>query len=525
MNTGTAGGDLAWMPDNSGFYYTRHPRPGERDDSDLGFYQQAYYHTLGTDTADDRYEYGKGFPRIAEIEFEVEPTSGQVLMTVQHGDSGKFAHYLRSTDGDWRQFSEFEDGVLQATFAGGESLIVLSIEDAPRGKILKVSTESLQVGSAPVIIPESEYTVVNSFYRDPPSILTTENRIYVLYQNGGPSVIQAFDLDGNSVASPEQEGVADVGGMNSLGGDDILFSSLSYTHPRYYFQYDSQSGETEKLAISNHGAVCFDDIRVTREWTKSKDGTMIPINILLPEGFESNGKMPFIVYGYGGFGVNMSPRYRETLRVLFDRGFGYAVANIRGGGEFGEDWHQEGMLTLKQNVFDDFTAACEYVIDRGYTDREHLAIMGGSNGGLLMGAMLTQHPDLMRAVASYVGIYDMLRVELSTNGSFNIPEFGTVRDPDQFRALYAYSPYHHVVDGVSYPATLMFTGANDPRVDPMQSRKMIARLQAANGSEAPILLRTSFNAGHGMGSPLSEQIDQTVAAYQFLIHELGVKVE
>jgi prolyl oligopeptidase len=200
------------------------------------------------------------------------------------------------------------------------------------------------------------------------------------------------------------------------------------------------------------------------------------------------------------------------------------VANLRGGGEYGEQWHQQGNLTNKQNVFDDFVAVIRHVVERGYAAADRVAVMGGSNGGLLMGATLTQHPEMLRAVVSFVGIYDMLRVELSPNGSFNIPEYGTVKDPRQFLALHAYSPYHNVRSGVRFPAILFLTGANDPRVDPMQSRKMIARLQAANGADSPILLRTSADSGHGHGTPLAERIAQYTDVFAFLFQHLGVEV-
>jgi prolyl oligopeptidase len=200
----------------------------------------------------------------------------------------------------------------------------------------------------------------------------------------------------------------------------------------------------------------------------------------------------------------------------------YVVANIRGGGELGEDWHKAGNLTKKQNVFDDFAAAAEYLIKEKYTRPEKLAIQGGSNGGLLMGAMITQHPDLVRAVVSQVGIYDMLRVELAPNGAFNVTEFGTVKDPEQFKALYAYSPYHRVVDGTKYPSILMMTGANDGRVAPYHSRKMVARLDEANKSKNLILLRTSSSAGHGIGTALDERIKQLADTYAFLFAQLGM---
>jgi prolyl oligopeptidase len=208
--------------------------------------------------------------------------------------------------------------------------------------------------------------------------------------------------------------------------------------------------------------------------------------------------------------------------VLLDHGFVYAMANVRGGGEYGEAWHLEGNLTKKQNVFDDFAAVLEHLVKQGYTSRDRLAIIGGSNGGLLMGATLTQHPDAVKAVVSLVGIYDMLRVELSPNGAFNVTEFGTVKNEDQFRALYAYSPYHNVKDGVDYPPTLFLTGENDPRVEPSQSRKMTARLQAANPS-GTYLLRTSADSGHGLDTPLTERIAQQTDVFAFIFDQLGVK--
>jgi prolyl oligopeptidase len=217
----------------------------------------------------------------------------------------------------------------------------------------------------------------------------------------------------------------------------------------------------------------------------------------------------------------MSPNFDFTRRLWFDHGGVYVVANIRGGGEFGEEWHKAGNLTKKQNVFDDFAAAGKYLIDQKWTRSEKLALLGGSNGGLLMGALITQHPELMRAVVSFVGIYDMLRVELAPNGAFNTTEFGTVKDPDQFKALYAYSPYHHVVDGTKYPSILFMTGANDGRVAPYHSRKMVARLDEANKSANPILLRTSSSAGHGIGTALSERIKQLADEYSFLFAQLG----
>lgn len=523
VNSGTAGGDVAWMPDGSGLFYTRHPRQGERPAEDLNFFQQAYFHQLGTATLDDRYEIGKDFPRVAEIEFEMHDPSGNLLLTVQNGDGGEFAHYLRSPDGKWTRISDFADQMIQGTFGPQNDLYFISRVQAPRGKIVRLSLRDLRLDKAEVIIPQGEDTIVTTFYQSPPSLLATPNRLYVEYQLGGPSELRVFDLQGHRVAGPDQTPLASVSGLTHLEGDDVLFATTSYTTPPAIYRFHSQAQKTEKTWLSTKSPVDFSDVKVVREFATSKDGTKVPVNIMMSKNAKLDGTNPALVNGYGGYGVNLEPGFSSVKHVLIEQGFVYAVANLRGGGEYGEPWHQQGNLTRKQNVFDDFAAVLQHLIKRGYTSADKLAIEGGSNGGLLMGATMVQHPDLMRAVISHVGIYDMLRVELSPNGVFNIVEFGTVKDADQFKALHAYSPYHHVQDGARYPAVLFLTGANDPRVDPMQSRKMTARLQAANGSAEPVLLRTSSDSGHGAGTALSERIEQQVDVFAFLFDRLGIQ--
>ena len=245
------------------------------------------------------------------------------------------------------------------------------------------------------------------------------------------------------------------------------------------------------------------------------------MSILSRKDARRDGNNPTLLYAYGGYGISMTPYFSPMLRLWLDYGGVYAVANVRGGGEFGEPWHLAGNLTKKQNVFDDFAASMQMLTDRGYTRPEKLAIMGGSNGGLLMGAALTQHPQMMRAVVSQVGIYDALRWETQANGEFNVTEFGTVKDPEQFRALYAYSPLNRVRDGVAYPAVLFTAGDNDGRVAPYESRKMTARLQAASSSDRPILLRTEAAAGHGIGTKRSTMIEERADIYAFLVDQLG----
>jgi prolyl oligopeptidase len=527
VNGGTAGGSMAWAPDGKGFFYTRYPRGNERPAADIDFYQQVYYHTLGTPTERDRYEMGKDLPRIAEIKLDMDDATGRVLATVQNGDGGEFAFFLRETNGDWQQFSTFKDKIVQAAFGRHDDLFLISLEAAPRGKLLRMSTSNLDPAKAKVVVPEGPDTIVVDFpgYSSRQTVLPTANRLYVTYQLGGPTALRCFDFDGKPLDAPKQLPISTVGGLAHLTGDDILFSNGSYVEPRNVYEYKAAANETVKLPLTTPPPVDMSNVEVVREFATSKDGTKVPVNIMIPKGAKRDGSNPCIVTGYGGYGVNRVPAFRPEQRILFDHGFILAEANLRGGGEFGDAWHRAGNLTKKQNVFDDFAAVLQHMIDQKYTSPEHLAIIGGSNGGLLMGATLTQHPNLMKAVVSYVGIYDMLRVELSPNGAFNVPEFGTVKDEKQFRAMLAYSPYQHVKDGVKYPAVLFLTGANDPRVDPMQSRKMTARLQAATASGRPVLLRTSASSGHGLDTSLSERIEEDVDVYAFLFAQLGVEVK
>jgi prolyl oligopeptidase len=510
----TAGGSAAWNADGTGIYYTRFPRKGERPDTDLNFYQQIYFHKIGAPDSDDTYSTGKDFPRIAEIKLEASRDGKYVLATVANGDGGDFAHYLLGPDGNWKQLTKFEDQIKAARLSRDGAIYLLSRADAPRGKILRMPLENPDLASATVIVPASDAVIQ--------LIEPTGNALFVADVLGGPSQVRRFDLDGkngNVVPIPKISAVSE---MESLEDNSLLFRDVSFTEPAAWFRVSGNVAPV-KTKLVNTSPVSFADIEVTREFATSKDGTKIPLNIVRKKGTKQDGMNPTLLYGYGGYGISMSPNFDFTRRVWFDRGGVYVVANVRGGGEFGEEWHKAGNLTRKQTVFDDFAAAADYLIQAKWTDAEKLAMLGGSNGGLLMGAMITQHPDLMRAVISAVGIYDMLRVELAPNGAFNVTEFGTVKDPEQFQALYAYSPYHHVNDGTKYPSILFMTGANDGRVAPYHSRKMVARLDEANKSDNPILLRTSTSAGHGIGTALNERIKQLADQYAFLFAQLGMK--
>ena len=527
VNGGTAGGDLAWFPDDSGYYYTRYPHAGEHPDEELSFYQQVWQHTLGTTEDQDEYVLGEGFPRIAASRLIVDANSGRLLVWVQDGDSSRFELHLRQADGTWTQFSEFGDGVVQAIFGPDDSLFVLDRANSPRGRVLRLdATNPKLAGDASEIVPQGTGSISHSFY-DPfsPNVVVTSDRLYVVYQDGGPNELATYSLDGELLDSPQQSPISTVFGLTAASNSDLVFGTASYVSMPQWFRFRVSDNTTLQLAISSESPVDYSDVEVAREFATSKDGTQVPVNILLPRGSSKDGTNAIVVTGYGGYGLNMTPFMSMSRHILFEHGVLFAEANLRGGGEYGEEWHLQGNLTNKQNVFDDFTAVIKHLVAEGYADPDRVAIVGGSNGGLLMGAAVTQEPDLAAAVVSHVGIYDMLRVELDPNGEFNVPEFGTVQDPEQFAALYAYSPYHHVEDGVDYPPILLPTGANDPRVNPAHSRKFAARMQAAQEGNGMVLLRTSADTGHGGGTPLDAVIELLADQYAFLFHHLAVPMD
>jgi len=527
VNFATAAGSIAWKADSSGFYYTRYPQGNERPPEDANFYQQVYFHTLGTDPKQDTYVIGKEFPRIAEIQLLASDDGRWLLAAVGNGDGGQYAHYLMDSDGRWTQITHFEDGIVSVKFGADQALYLLSRKDAPRGQILRLPLVQLDLAQAKVVVPQSAGSSSSADESDRASIenfIPTRGRLYVIDILGGPSRVRVFDNKGKALLAPPLPPISAVYGGVPIGGGDVLFYTTTYLDPPAWYRYEAASGKAVRTALFETSAVKFDDAEVVRAFATSKDGTRVPLNIIRLKGTKLDGTHPALLTGYGGYGISTKPFFQGFFaRLWLDQGGVFVDTNLRGGAEYGEEWHTAGNLTHKQNVFDDFIACAQYLIDQKYTSPAHLAILGGSNGGLLMGAAFTQRPDLFRAVVSFVGIYDMLRVELDPNGAFNVTEFGTVKDPDQFKALYAYSPYHHVKDGTTYPAILMPTGENDHRVNPMESRKMIARLQAANSSDHPILLRTTSSAGHGIGTALDEQIEEEADVFSFLFDQLGIK--
>jgi prolyl oligopeptidase len=510
----TGGGSFAWDAKSTGFYYTRYPQGSERAKDDANFYQQVWFHKLGTPASADTYVIGKEFPRIAETQLSTTRDGRYLLASVANGDGGEHAFYLRRADGKWTKVADFADEVRSMSLGFDGRLYALVKGGTPRGQVVAMPLDDPRLAGAKLVIPQGDDVIQ--------SIAPTATRLYIVYLAGGPSEIRTLELGTQKMHTLPSEPVSSNAIGERLGGDEILVSSASFLSPLAWYRYSPGSARLERTALAAPSKVSFADAEVVREMAVSKDGTRVPVNIIMKKGTKRDGSNPLLLTGYGGYGVNLGPYFSEARRVWLDAGGIYALANLRGGGEFGEAWHLAGNLTKKQAVFDDMIAVAEHLVARGYAKRERLAAIGGSNGGLLMGAIVTQRPELFRAVVSAVGLYDMLRVELTPNGAFNVTEFGTVKDRAQFEALYAYSPYHRVKDGTSYPAMLLTSGENDGRVDPYESRKMAARLQAASSSGQPVLLRISMDTGHGQGTPLKTRVEEEADTYAFLMAQLGM---
>lgn len=522
----TGGGSAAWTPDGNTIFYTRYPRAGERAEADLNFYQQVYRHELGRPESEDLYSLGRDFPRIGYIDLKASRDGRWMLAKVANGDGGEYAHHvldLRGGDAaSWRQVTRFEDGVKAVAFGGdGETILLHSVKDAPRGKILSLPLDgTVNLAEAAMLVSEGDAVIDD--------LAPTASALYVSEVVGGPSRIRRIDLAGGKAHElPIPAGCAalDLVPLATNGGPErLLYRQTSFTQPDGWWLYDPEAGggagELRETALVNTSPVDFSDIEVRQEFALSKDGTRVPVSIVLRKGTQLDGDNPTLLYGYGGYGACLRPQFDCTRRLWFDRGGIFVAANIRGGGELGQEWHLNGNLTRKQNVFDDFAACARHLVERGYTRPAKLTVEGRSNGGLLMGAFLTQHPELAQVVIAHVGMYDMLRVELDPNGAFNVTEFGTVKDLEQFQALHAYSPYHQVVDGTGYPAVLFLAGEKDGRVNAAHSRKMTARLQEANASGNPILVRLTADSGHGMGTALTELIAEKADVMAFLFQRL-----
>ena len=520
VTLGTAFGSLAWAGDSSGFWYTRYRAPGERPDGDVGFYQEVWYHPLGESLEEDRRELAGVFAdnRIAENFLSASPDGLWVMDRVQKGDGGQWQVFVRAqAGGDWWLAADVSDKVTYAAFGPG-ALYLLSRLDAPHGKVLRLPLRAgATVAHAAEVVPEADVTIEGGALASP--LAVTDRWLWVLDMDAGWSSVRRFDLLGRQAGPVEVPPGSAVDGLVRLDGNEVAYATESFTEPRSWWRASGQSAP-RPTALGTKSPPDFSGFEVGREFATSVDGTLVPVTLIASRGTPRDGTAPALLTGYGGYGISLKPRFDPGWLPWLEQGGVVAVAHTRGGGEYGEDWHHAGRLAAKQNVFDDFAGCARFLAESHLTTSERLAILGGSNGGLLMGAMLTQHPGLARAVVAMVPVMDMLRVELDPNGTFNVGEYGTVNDPELFQAMRAYSPYHNVKDGTAYPAVLLTAGESDPFAKAYHAKKMAARLQAATSSSQPVLLRVR-PGGHGPG-PLDQRVSELTDIYAFLFDRLSI---
>jgi prolyl oligopeptidase len=511
---------VAWKKDSSGFYYTRHPKKGDVPAGEEVYHVKVFYHSIGTDPSKDPLIFGEGRTPQDIPTVGLSEDDHWLLITVFAGWT-KSEMYLQdlASKNPPVEITTGKNFLYGADFYQGK-LYITTNEDAPHYRVLVAEAGNAKRENWKELIPQTDAVLQGAS--------VTGGKLFAQYEHNATSQLKLFALDGKKLDDIQ---LPTIGNVPAIGGrwdrDEVFFGFDSYTVPPSVYHYDLGSHKTDLWAKVDAPSIDPSAYDVEQVWYTSKDGTKVPMFIVRKKGLEKNGRNPTLLTGYGGFNISLKPTFNRSAYLWMEHGGIYAVANLRGGSEFGEDWHRAGMLEKKQNVFDDFIAAGEYLIAQKYTDRGHLAITGGSNGGLLMGVMITQRPDLFRAVICAVPLLDMLRYQNFQIAKLWIPEYGSADDPKQFEWLYAYSPYHHVKPGEEYPAILFMTGDTDTRVDPMHAKKMAALMQAEakNGAskERPILLRIETKAGHGQGKPVTKQIEESTDMYSFLFWQLGVK--
>ncbi len=533
----TRAASVAWLPDSSGFYYTRYPRPGDVPAGEEMYNRRVFFHQLSSAGNADGMRDPLIFPadgiELAPQQWPYVSISNDgrwLLVDVSEGWT-KTELYLKDLSvkdpssgnpaaphGRFQRITTGGNFIYHGKVLDGQ-IYITSNEGAPRFRVLKAPCAAPERSNWKEIIPES-----NAVIEGHAAVIAT--KLFVHSIKNASSQLSLFDLDGKPLAEvtmPALGSIFDLGGnWNSHSG---FFGFVSYAVPPTVFEVNLNGQTAEWARVES--AIDPARYQVEQLWFKSKDGARVPMFVVSKQGVAKNGGNPTLLSGYGGFNVGRTPFFnRNAMLLLLEQGGVYVDVQLRGGNEFGEDWHRDGMLDKKQNVFDDFIAAAEHLIAEKYTDAEHLAIQGGSNGGLLVGAALTQRPDLFRAVVCQVPLLDMLRYQGFQIAKLWIPEYGSSDDPAQFEYLRAYSPYHQVKAGTQYPAVLFMTAESDTRVDPMHAVKMAALLQAeaANGPERPILLRVDSKAGHGVGKPITKLVDDAVDVWSFLFWQLGVKL-
>jgi len=513
---------VSWKKDNSGFYYGRNPKKGDVPEGDEAYYLHIFHHVLGTDPAKDLLIWGEGRKKEEILVSQLPDDDDRwLLLTAYEGSAGKNELFLQDLKAGTPpvELTSGKDFHYSGEIFRGK-LYITTNEDAPHFHLFVVDAANPARANWKEIIPAADGILKGTAIVD--------GKILAEYEKDASSQLKLFDLEGKALGDVELPG---IGSVEGLGGrwdrKETFFGFQSFTVPPSVYQVELASRKTSLWDKVSAPGIDPSSFEVRQVWYTSKDGTKVPMFVFHKKGLILNGKNPTLLTGYGGFNVSLTPTFSGGRYLWLEHGGVFAVANLRGGSEFGEEWHRAGMLEKKQNVFDDFISAAEFLTSDKITDKDHLAIQGGSNGGLLMGAMITQRPDLFRAVVCQVPLLDMLRYQNFLIAKFWVPEYGSAEDAKQFDWLYAYSPYHHVKPGAEYPAIMFMTADSDSRVDPMHAKKMAALMQAqaANGRsrERPILLRIDAKAGHGQGKPITKQIEDGTDVYSFLFWQLGVK--
>ena len=509
----------SWTKDNQGFYYSRYDEPNEQTKlEDVNYYQKLYYHRLGTEQAEDTLIYHRPDQKEWGFDGSVTEDGKYLVISVWRGTDRKnlvFYQDLSQPESEVVELiSEFEAsyGVIEND---GDTFWVRTDLDAPRGRVIAIDLNNSQRTNWQEIIPEAAETLR--------SVGLLNNQFVTNYLKDARSQINIHNLDGTLVREVELPGIGSAGGFGGKRHDtETFYTFTSFTTPATIYRYDMK---TEESKLFRKPKVDFDPNKYQTQqvFYPSKDGTKIPMFITHKKGIELDGNNPTYLYAYGGFNISLTPSFSISNLVWLEMGGIYAVPNLRGGGEYGEAWHQAGMKAKKQNVFDDFIAAAEWLIDNQYTSNNKLAIAGGSNGGLLVGACMTQRPDLFAAAIPAVGVLDMLRFHKFTIGWAWCPEYGDPDNEADFKTLYAYSPLHNLEKGTEYPATMITTADHDDRVVPAHSFKFAATLQAAHQGDNPVLIRIETKAGHGAGKPTSKIIEEAADKWAFLVANLGME--
>jgi len=511
---------IAWKKDNSGFYYNRFPEPGSVPPEDENNFSKVYWHELGTDQAQDVLVFEN--PENKEIGYFPNATDDgeYLILYVYHGTDDRNGIYIRPMDGegDFTRISEVGEAAFNPIDNIDGTLYVKTDLDAPKGRVIAVDLANPDRANWLEIVPESENVIDYA--------TMVNNQFVITYMKDARHVMRIHEKNGEYVRDIELPTIGSVGGLSGSRKDtDMFFAFTSFLYPTTAFRYDFKSN---KVSVFHAPEVDFaaDNFEANQVFYQSKDGTKVPMFVVHKRGIELDGTNPTILYGYGGFNISMTPYFSVSRVVWMENGGVFCVANLRGGNEYGEEWHQAGMLDRKQNVFDDFIAAAQWLIDSKYTSSDRLAIQGGSNGGLLVAACMVQRPDLFGAVLCHVPVADMLRYHKFTVGRYWVPEYGNAEEnPEDFAFLYKYSPLHNVKKGETYPPTLILTADTDDRVVPMHAKKFAATLQANDSGQNPILIRTETKAGHGGGKPTTKLIDEAADYYAFLMKTFGMNVK